>query len=90
MTPNYPEFGVEVQYILKISEELSIIYARLINQYKFKYETVLSERFDKQDEDNRVVEEMESINNLNINQNLTQTDIDNIDIKSPLEHQIRQ
>ena len=27
---------------------------------------------------------------LNINHNLTQTDLDNIDIKSPLEHQIQQ
>ena len=28
--------------------------------------------------------------NLNINQNLTETDINNIDVKSPLEHQIQQ
>ena len=30
--PNYPEFGIEVRYINKIMKELSIIYARLINQ----------------------------------------------------------
>ena len=38
--PNYPEFGIEVRYINKIVKELSIIYARLKNQYKFKYQTV--------------------------------------------------
>ena len=34
--PDYPEFGIEVRYINKILKELAIIYARLINQYKFK------------------------------------------------------
>ena len=46
--PNYPEFGIEVRYINKIMKELSVIYARLINQYKFKYHTIISARFDKQ------------------------------------------
>ena len=50
--PNYPEFGIEVRCINKIMKELSVIYARLINQYKFKYQTVFSARFDKQNEDN--------------------------------------
>ena len=69
---------------------MSVIYARLINQYIFKYQTVFSARFDKQNEDNQVVDETEIFNNLNINHTLTQTDIDNIDVKSPLEHQIQQ
>ena len=47
-THNYPEFGIEVRYINKIMKDLSIIYARLINQSKFKYQTVFSTRFDKQ------------------------------------------
>ena len=47
--PNYPECGIEVHYINIIMKELSIIYARLMNQYKFKYQTVFSARFDKQD-----------------------------------------
>ena len=88
--PNYPEFGIEVRYFNKIVEELSVIYARLINQYKFRHQTVFSARFDKQDEDNQVVDETELFINLNINHNLSQTDIDNIDVKSPLEHQIQQ
>ena len=69
---------------------MSVIYARLSSQYIFKYQTVFSARFDKQDENNQVVDETEFFIDLNINQNLTQTDIDDIDVKSPLEHQIQQ
>ena len=39
ITPNFPEFDIEFRYINKIVKELSVIYARLINQYKFKYHT---------------------------------------------------
>ena len=88
--PKYPEFGIEVRYINKILKELAVIYARLINQHKFKYQTVFSARFDKQDENNQVLDETELFINLNMNYNITQSDIDNIDIKSPLEHQIQQ
>ena len=38
--PNYPEFGIEVRYITKMVKELSVIYARLKNQYKFRYQLV--------------------------------------------------
>ena len=86
--PNYPEFGIETRYINKIMKELSVIYARLINQYKFKYQTVFSARFDKQDEDNQVLDEAELF--IILNHNLTQTDIDKIEVKSPLKHQIYQ
>ena len=33
-----------------ILREMSIIYARLIDQYKFKYQVVFSAEFDKEDE----------------------------------------
>ena len=89
-TPNYPEFAIEVRYINKIKKELSIIYARIINHYKFRYQTVFSTRFDKQDEDNQVLDETEIFNNLNINHNLTEIDLHKVDVKSPLEHQIQQ
>ena len=56
----------------------------------FKYQTVTSARFDKQDEDNQVLDETEFFNNLNFNNNLSQTDIDKIDVKSPLENQKQQ
>ena len=90
ITPNFKEFGIEVRYINKIIKKLSVIYARLINQYKFRYQTVFSARFDKQNEDGKLLDETELFINLNINHNLTQTDINNIDVVSPLEHQIQQ
>ena len=51
--------------------ELSVLYARLKNQYKFKYQTVFSARFDKQDEDGQVLDETEFFINLKINHNCT-------------------
>ena len=59
ISPNYPEFGIEVRYINKIMKELCNIYARLMNQSKFRYQTVFSARFDKQNEDNQVLDETE-------------------------------
>ena len=46
VTPNYLEFGIETRYINKILKEMATIYARLINQYKFKYQVVFSATFD--------------------------------------------
>ena len=88
--PNHPEFGREVRYINKIMKELAVIYARLMNQYIFKYQTVFSAKFDKQDEDNQVLDETDLFINLNINHNLTQTDLDNIDVVPQLDYQILQ
>ena len=68
----------------KIIKELSVIYARLVNQFKYKYQTVFSARFDKQDEDNHVLDETELFNKLYINYNLIESDFDKIDVRSPL------
>ena len=54
-------------------KELAMIYARSINQYKFKYQTVFSAIFDKQDEDGRLLDKTELFISLNINHNLTQS-----------------
>ena len=59
ITPNYPGLGSEVRYINKIIKELLVIYARIINQYNFRYQTVFSARFDTQDENNQVLDETE-------------------------------
>ena len=80
INPNHREYGVEVRFIYENKKELSCIYARLINQYIFKHQTVFSARFDKQDEDNQVLDETESFINSNVNQNLTESDLDKIDI----------
>ena len=90
ITRTYTEFGIEVRYINKIIKEVSAICARLLNQYKFKYQTVFSARFCKQDGNDQVLDETEFFFILNINHNLAQSDLDVIDIQSPLEHQIQQ
>ena len=85
----FPGIGIEFRNVIKIMKELINVYARLMNQYKFNYQTVISVRFDKQNEDNQLLDETELFINIKINHNLTQTVIDNIDVKTPLDHQIQ-
>ena len=51
---------------------------------------MFSAKFDKQGEDNHVLDETELYINLNINRNLTESDFDKFGIKSPLENQKQQ
>ena len=67
---------------------MAVIYAELIKQYKFKYQAVFSTRFDKQDEDNQMLDAVELYININIHHNLTGRDNIITAIKSPLEYQI--
>ena len=90
ISSNIENTGIEFRFINKIMREMAIIHARLINQYKFRYQTVFSARFDKQDEHGQLLDETELFINLNINQNLTESDLDNINITFPLEIQIQQ
>ena len=53
ITPNFPDFGIEFRYINNIIKELSVIYSRLINQYKFKYHTFFSASFYKINEEDQ-------------------------------------
>ena len=55
-------------------KELGTTYARLINQYKYKYQTVFSAKFDKQDKDGQMIDEIELFIYLNINRKLTESD----------------
>ena len=89
ITPNFPDFGIEFRYINKIVKELSVIYARLINQYKFKYHTLFSASFYKINEEDQRYNQIELYINLKNDNNLTESDIDNIDVRSQLEHQIQ-
>ena len=59
---------------------MSIIYARLINQYKFKCQTVFSARFDKQNDDNQISDEIDLFIKLKTNNNLTESAINNNNI----------
>ena len=87
--PKFSEFGIEFRYINKIVKELSVIYARIINQYKFKYHTLFSASFLKINEEDQRYNQIELYMNLKINNNLTESDIDNIDVRSQLDHQIQ-
>ena len=87
--PKFPEYGIEFRYINKIVKELSGIYARLINQYKYKYHTLFSTNFYKINEEDQRDNHIELYINLKINNNLIESDIANIDIRSQLEHQIQ-
>ena len=87
--PKFPEYGIEFRYINKIVKELSNIYARLINQYKFKYHTLFSASFYKINEEDQRDNHIEFYINLKNNNNLTESDIDNIDVRSQLEDQIQ-
>ena len=80
---------LKLDIIIK-SKELFVIYARIINQYELRYQTVFSAKFDKQDEDNQLLDETELFKKLIFNHKLTETDINNIDVKSPLEQQTQQ
>ena len=64
ITPNFSEFGVQFRYINKIIKKLSFIYARLINQYKFKYHTLFSARLYKNNEEDQRYDEIELYINL--------------------------
>ena len=68
---------------------MATVYARLKSHYMFKYQTVFSARFDKQNEDNQRSDETELYINQNVNHNLTKTDLDNINVRFALEEQIQ-
>ena len=89
ITTKFPEFGIEYRYSNKIIKELSVIYARLINQYKLKSHTLFSASFLKINEEDQRNNEIELYINLNISHNLTESDINDIDVRSQLEHQIQ-
>ena len=87
--PKFPEFGIEFRYTNKIVKELSFIYARLKNQHKFKNHTLFLASFYKINEEDQRKNEIELNINLKNNNNLTESDIDNIDIRSQRKHQIQ-
>ena len=81
--------GLNSDILIKSKKELSVIYARLINQFRFKTHTLFSASFYKINEEDQRYKENELYINLKVNHNLTLSDIDNIDVRSQLEHQIQ-
>ena len=70
---------------------MATIYAKLISQFKFKYQCyIFMLRFDKQDEENGIYDEVELFINLKMNHILTESDLKKINVKLDLENQIQQ
>ena len=76
----YPEFAIETIYVYKILKEMATIYARLKNQYIFKYHILFSASFYKIIEEDQRSDETELFSNLNINHISTETENKNIDL----------
>ena len=68
---------------------MATIYARIINEYKFNYHILFSASFYKINEEDQRSDEIELFINLNFKNNLRETDDNNIDVRSELEHQIQ-
>ena len=66
---------------------MATIYARLINDYKFKNQILFSASVSKINEEDQRNDEIELIINLNVNHNFTETDINYTDVQSQIEHQ---
>ena len=88
IVPNFSHIGIETRYPNKNPKEMATIYARLINQYKYKYHIIFSASFYKINEEDQRNGEPELFINLNFDHNLTENDINYIDFKSQLEHKI--
>ena len=89
IVPNFTAIGIETKYINEIPKEMATIYARLMNQHKFNYHILFSASFYKINEEDQRSHEIELFINVNIKNNLTETDINITDVKSQLEHQIQ-
>ena len=68
---------------------MATIYARLKDQYRYKYHSLFSASFYIFNEEDQRSDEIELHINLDINQISTQSDINNIEVKSQIEHQIQ-
>ena len=89
ITPKYLKFGTEIRHTKKTLKQMAIIFAISRNQYIFKHQTVFSARFAIQNEGNQIIDGTELFINLNITPNITESDLDSIDVQSSLEKQIR-
>ena len=87
--PNFPDIAIEIRYINKISEEIATIYGRLINQYKSINHIIFSASFSKDNEEDQRDNETEVFIILIFNHNLIEIDINDIKVKSQLEHQFQ-
>ena len=89
ITLTIKNIGIDINHIFKIMEKLSHLYAKLINQYKFKYQLTFLLLFNKFGEDNEITSAKELPITFSVTHNLTQSRIDNITIQCDLENRIQ-
>ena len=82
--------SIDIYLINRLVREMATIYAKLIPQFKFKYQCTFLAYFDKQDEENGIYDEVELFINLKMNHILTESDLKKINVKLDLENQIQQ
>ena len=88
-TSKFDILGKERKYINRKFEEMSHIYAKFQNQYNFKYQLSFMALFNKFEEDGDIRKEAEMSINLNMANNLTQSEIDNVNVQGVLESRIQ-
>ena len=74
-----------MNFVDEIFKEMSHIYAKFINQYKFKYQLSFMLLFYKFEEDGDIRKEAEMTINLNMTNTLPQSEIDNVNVQWDLE-----
>ena len=82
ITSKFDALGIEMNYINKIFKEMSHIYAKFINQYKFKYQLSFVVLFNKFEKDGDIRKEAEMSINLKMI-------IDNVNVQWDLESRIQ-
>ena len=85
ITSKFDYTGIEMYFIDEIFKEMTHIYAKFINQYKFKYQLSFMLLFYKYEEDGDIRKEAEMAITLNMINNLTQSEIDNANIQWEVE-----
>ena len=85
ITSKFDNTGIEMYYIDKIFKEMAHLYAKYINQYKFKYQLSFMLLFNKFEEDGDIIREAELTVTLNMINNLTQTEIEDVNIQWDVE-----
>ena len=85
ITSKFDYTGIEMYYIDEIFKEMAHVYAKFINQYKCKYKLSFMLLFYKFEEDGDIRKEAEMTITLNMTNNLTQSEIDNVNIQWDVE-----
>ena len=83
------DVGVDKVHISKIKEEMADKYAKLINQFIFSYQLTFLALLKKYHEDGKIIIQIELPITLGITQNLTQSEINNINFQWPSENKIQ-